>query len=423
VSQKWFFLLMIVKLIWMGTPLMVEAKGFDLFTETILGTMERDTPKGNKRRIIPVYEYLGVNYENAQLKDLSLHFYGWGRTDLADSAFFEDDPDGDLIYGYIAYIPSDKPLQCRLGRQYIFAGVTHENVDGLSVSHDFGDYFSVALFGGLPADYRELDGSSGDLTYGGRFAHHFLPHYQIGISYQTIEDNGHLMENKGGVDFNFYVSDCFSLNALSSYNFESFKWREHRYDLQILMGDLQVEPFFQYFQYKDYFGEGEKVDNVFNFLQNNDEELTSYGADLIYNPIAELQVGTRGRQYEYHLRDESASYIASLLVINTPTGSQIGAEFGRMDGQSPENNYDLLRSYLFWQNPLQIGIFEFISIDFHLIAYDEPVFEKDTSTRFSFGVGRKFFVNHLETKLSVEYNSDPYVEDDISGLVTIQLNY
>jgi hypothetical protein len=94
-----------------------------------------------------------------------------------------------------------------------------------------------------------------------------------------------------------------------------------------------------------------------------------------------------------------------------------------MDGQTADNLYNLYRAYLYWQNPLQIQVLEFISADALFVAYDTPIHDRESSAQFSLGAGRNFYNDQLETRFSVIYSADPYFEDDLSGIATMQINY
>ncbi len=413
-------------LCWIWPLLSTDAQGLRMTSETILRAMERDTLTGDQQAILPVYEFFSldsVKEDEAEAGGFSFHLHGWGRKDLAAGDLYEDDPDGDLIYGYIDYSAPYNPLQGRFGRQHIWAGVTDESVDGLSMNCGLGENVALMVFGGLPSEYENTNGRGGDLTYGGRVAGLFRPTYELGISYQQLRDDQSRMEEKAGLDFNLQAGGWASLSGLSSYSLINDAWREHRYDLSLTLSDFQIEPSYQYFFYQDYFGQGDSKQNLFHFLKDSDETLSIFGVDLLFGSIPEFQMGVRGSQYAYKLRDENASYLGWLLVLRSFKGSQIGAEVGHMDGETSDNLYDLFRCYLYWQNPFQIRLLEFISADALLVTYDEPIYDRERSVQFSLGAGSKFGGELLETRISVIYSSDPYFEDDLSGIGTLQINY
>ncbi len=395
----------------------------EIRSDTIVRGFERRADSGEDELVLPVYEYLGVDYGDMEQGGLSFHLYGWGRKDLTGGDYYADDPEGELMYGYIRYQRPYSQFDASVGRQHIFAGVANQSVDGLRFSGGIGPYLSASIFGGLPVDYQDQDSGSADATYGTRFAHHLDGRYEIGFSYQKTDADGELSEEKAGADLALNLGSWLTLTGLSSYNLGSKDWREHRYDAQFQVSDLMVEPSFQYFSYQDYFGKGNAQNNIFHFLQNEEEILAITGTDIVWQGLGPVDVGVRGRHYDYDRRQESASYMAGLLTVNTSSSSQIGVEVGRMDGETADNIYSLCRGYFYWQQPLKMKAQGFISGDALYIAYDAPVYGEDKSIQYSVSAGRRFFNNRMETKLSGIFSQDPYFDNDVGGVVTLHIHY
>ena len=68
-------------------------------SETILYSFERENQKGDSIQSMPLYEYMRMDYGDIDNIGLSLHAHGWARKDIADNGFYEDDTDGELLYG------------------------------------------------------------------------------------------------------------------------------------------------------------------------------------------------------------------------------------------------------------------------------------------------------------------------------------
>ena len=114
-------------------------------SETVFRMLERAIREGNAdlaKKIVPIYEYFKL--DAGQLlereEDLSFHAYGWARHDLNSSGFFEDNPDGELLYGYLQYSGLTRNFYLRLGRQYIPGYTADEGLDGLFVNSDISPY-------------------------------------------------------------------------------------------------------------------------------------------------------------------------------------------------------------------------------------------------------------------------------------------
>lgn len=213
------------------------------------------------------------------------------------------------------------------------------------------------------------------------------------------------------------------IKGLSSFNIDSVDWKEHRYDARFLVSHLMIESYFQYFSYQDYFYKENSRNNIFHFLQNEEEILAISGTDIVWQGLGAVDVGVRGRHYDYDINQESASYMAGLLTVNTSSDSQVGVEIGRMDGETADNVYYLYRGYFYWKPPLRIKTQGFISGDALYIAYDAPVYGEDKSIQYSLSAGRRFFNNRMETKLSGIFSQDPYFDSDVGGAVTLQIHY
>lgn len=399
------------------------AAELDIRSETIIRGFERVLNQGEQEFILPLYEYLGIDYGDVDAGGISMHLYGWGRRDLTDSDYYEDDPDGELVYGYLQYAKPYSRLRVNLGRQQILSGVTNESVDGLKVETGLGAGFSASIYGGLPVAYDGADQADGKSLYGGRLAHSLGSGYEIGISYQQLATDGEADIEKAGTDFQFQVGNWLSLSGLSSYNLESRDWREHNYSARVQADHWALEPSYQYFQYQDYFDSTNPNNSVFTFLKDSEETLSIAGADLTWQGPAVVEIGVRARSYTYDVRQESAQYLAGLCALSFANGSQVGAELGRMDGETPDNIYDLYRGYFFWQNPFRLDSSGHISGDALYVAYDTPVFGEDSSMHYTLGAGRSFLDNRVETKLSVIYSQDPYFDSDLAGVMTFQVQY
>lgn len=392
-------------------------------SETIVGGYERTVDNNDPKLVLPVYEYIGLDYGDTESGGLSWHFYGWIRKESTGSGYYEDDPDGALIYGYLQYAKPYSRFRINLGRQHIFSGITNESVDGFQLETGLGPSFSASVYGGLPVAFNSAESGSGHLTYGGRLAYHFKSAFELGLSYQNINADSETVQNTAGADLTLKVGPWLVLNGLSSYNLETQDWREHRFDASLAIGPLILEPSYHFFQYDDYFNVENVNNNTFTFLRESDETLTIVGADLLWQPADLLEIGIRGRNYTYDLRDESARYYAGLLTFNLLGGSQLGAEVGRMDGETSENIYMLYRGYFYWQNPLELSAAGFISGDIMYIAYDAPIYEVDNSFYGSLGGGHTFFDDRLKAKLSVTYSQDPYFDSDVGALMTIYIQF
>ena len=204
----------------------------EISSETIFRAFERDTDKQDDARVVPAYEYLRLDLGALDDGGLSFHMYGWGRYDFNDSDYFEDNPDGELLYGYLEYNRPDYGLNFTLGRQHVMAGIINNSIDGLGVKSALTPYFKFALYGGSPVGLSSEDGRSGDSIWGGRVAGHKAAEYEIGLSYKKKNSDGDDDEEMAG--FDLFAALPFNINffGFSSYNLDTRGWGEHSYDIR-----------------------------------------------------------------------------------------------------------------------------------------------------------------------------------------------
>ncbi len=404
-------------------PSLALATDVSFKSETLLRMMERDTDKGTDKTVLPAYEYVQADLGALGNENLSFHFYGWGRLDLADSAYYEDTEEGEILYGYLEYADKKANFKARLGRQNVFAGVANEVVDGLHLSSDLGNYLSGSVYAGQPAALDRENGRAGDVIYGGRIAHHLSSFYDVGVSYKQIKNDSKTAEEMLGVDLGLYLPYGVSICGYSNRNLETEGWGEHSYELRFNLGDFAIRPYYQMFHYNDQFGTGANAGNPFAFLAASGEKLTIGGGDVIYRGLESWDLGVKFKSYTYDLRNDSSEFYSLLATHHDKAGNQIGAEVGVMTGDAPENEYTLLRGFFYRTGLPEYLPLDFISGDVVWANYDQDIYNKDSSLFVSLGVGQKYLDEALEIKLSGDYSDDPYFDKDVRGMLTLSYAY
>lgn len=414
------FLVAAVSLLFQGSSLAAELQ---IASDTLIRVFERDTQKKNDVFVVPVYEYLRLDAGALSSRGLSFHLYGWGRADLGDRDFFKDDTAGELLYGYLEYTHGRNNLNMRLGRQYVFEGVANEAVDGLRVSSDLGRFFNFSAYGGYPAALDSTEGRSGDSIYGGRLAHHYGSRYQLGVSYKQVNNDGDQEEQRVGGDLSLFLPFGASLYGISSYNLETEGWAEHSWELRFKVAALQFKPFYQKFQYEDFFGSGVKAKNPFIFLRDTDETLEVLGGDVVWPVSASWELAARFKYYDYDKRGDTSDFTSLLATWYGQNLTSVGGEFGMMQGDSAENDYLLARAYFYCDRLGQILPRGFVTGDVVYVDYDEPIFGEDTAWFVSLGAGHRFLDDRLELKVSGDYSSDPFFDEDVRGMLVASYTY
>jgi hypothetical protein len=395
----------------------------EISSETIFRAFERDTDKQDDATVVPAYQYLRFDLGALDEGGLSLHMYGWGRYDFNDSDYFKDNPDGELLYGYLEYNRPDYGLNFTLGRQHVMAGIINNSIDGLGVKSALTPYFKVALYGGSPVGLSSEDERSGDSIWGGRVAGHKAAEYEIGLSYKKKKSDGDDDEEMAGVDL--FAQLPFNINffGFSSYNLDTQGWGEHSYDIRFDILGFNFRPFYQRFRYEDFFNTKDNSANPFRFLADSGEILSSLGTDVSWQWFDRLDLGAKLNLYDYDRRDDQALYFEGNANLNLNGLSRIGGQLGRMNGDTDETRYVLTRAFFYWNEPGFLSRLGFITGDAMYVHYDEEIYSQDYSLWLSLGGGMRFFDDAMEIKLSGDWSDDPFFDSNIRGLLKIQYTY
>ncbi|NJC88107.1 MAG: hypothetical protein FIB02_06170 [Desulfuromonas sp.] len=408
-----------ILLLILGLPGMAAAAEFQLKSDTLFRFFERHTNREKEFSIAPAYEYLQVDVGSSSEPGLSFHGYGWGRADLANDGYFEDDTAGEILYGYLEYRGKEANFNARLGRQYIFEGVANEAVDGLRLSTDLGRYFSASVYGGQSVALDSENGRDGDSIYGGRLAHHLKGWYDVGVSYKEIENENDLAEKMLGVDLGVYLPYGVGLYGFSSRNLDTDGWGEHSYELRFKLAGIDIRPYYQQFRYEDQFDTGANGAYPFRFLAETDEEIKVVGADATMKVGESWDFGVKAKNYDYDRRDDNTQYYSVLATWYADGRSSLGGEAGVMNGDAAEDDYVLLRAYAYWDRLPKLLPLSFLTGEVVWVDYREAIYDEDTSLFVSLGAGKRFLEDALEIKLSGDYSRDPYFDDEVKGMLTI----
>lgn len=402
-------------------PLPLAAAEINFQSDTILRLLERDTTTDDSAAVVPLYEYLQADVGGSGEDGLSFHLYGWGRWDMADNNYFEDSVESELLYGYLEYNGEQANFRTRLGRQYIFSGVANETVDGLSVRSDLGKYFSGSVYAGLPVAYADSNGRDGDSVFGGRIANHLPGWYDLGLSYQKVRSDSQDAEEKAGLDLSAYLPYAVNLYGFSAYNLDSEEFSEHSYELRFAAGPVQLRPYFQYFQYDDYFANSAEGVNPFPALATSGEELSVLGAEATLPALGSWTLIANLKQYNYDVLDDTALYYSGRAIWTSDKDNLLGGEVGIMDGDESRNQYVLFRVFGDWRQLPEMLPFTSLSSELVYVDYDQPIYGEDSSLFISVGVSRMFLNDALECRLSGDFSQDPYYDEDLRGMLS--LNY
>ena len=158
---------------------------------TTMAQMWKSEVGVDKSTYTPATQYLGIDVSKLGTEKLSLHLFGWGRTDLGDSTNLDGSKTaGYLNYGYLQYRFDQANAEIKAGRFTINQGTGFEQVDGVSLRTDLRGGFTFSAFGGKPVLFKTVDPTSQkdydfqrDVIYGTRLGWRIPKFGEIGVSY------------------------------------------------------------------------------------------------------------------------------------------------------------------------------------------------------------------------------------------------
>jgi hypothetical protein len=226
-----------------------------------------------------------------------------------------------------------------------------------------------------------------------------------------------------GVDVSAFLPANLSLYGFSKYNKETEDWAEHSYELRVPVGAVLIKPYYQHFSYEDYFDIGANAVNPFRGLALSDEELTAYGADVLWQLDDAWTLGGKVKVFDYDELDTAETY-SLLATWQGDNLTQYGAEIGHTAADDTAgNDYTLVRLYGYCDAMADRFWLDFFSADMLLVYYDEEIYGEDSSLFVSLAGGKRFMDDALSITLSGDYSQDPYFDDDLRGMVTMSYAY
>jgi len=388
--------------------------------DSFLRGFERDTSKGANQSVLPGYLYIQGEAGNLEEPGLSLHFHGWGRTDFAGNDFYSDTSTAEVLYGYLQY-RAEGGGDVKLGRFQTFTGAANDVIDGLQLKAPLGRLFAVDLYGGQPVGLADTDGRSGDLIYGGRITNHIGGIYDLGLSYQLEQSKDVTAEEWAAIDLALFPVDWFSLYGISRYSLEVEEWAEHSYQADFILGGWHLMPRFEAYRYDAALGIGANASNPFHTLALSGEELTSYGLGL-QRAAESFDLGLDYRHYDYKMAD-AGDFVDMSAAWRGEGRTRVGGEVGLMQSKTADNDYQLYRVFAYIANQPIGGMVDFLSGELQLVNYNQPIRNVTNAWFASLGCGWDLMDDRLGIKVSGDYASDPYYEEDFRGLLTLSWRY
>lgn len=217
----------------------VMAADVTIDSRTLLVLGQSDVEGVKKERLLPVTQFLGLTADKLGDDNMSLHLYGWGRTDLGGNSYNDEKNAGNLTYGYLQYRFKQANADIRAGRLFIHEGIVNEQLDGISARTDLPLGFGLSAFGGATVHtahiYGENSDGKGNTLSGGRANYRYKGLLEVGLS-GVYEGAAPTLVTRAARDYrrvggDIWVTPFKAIDIMghSSYNPEQKQFAEHSY--------------------------------------------------------------------------------------------------------------------------------------------------------------------------------------------------
>jgi len=378
-------------------PLTVSAVDLRGDSRTFLGAREG----ADDDEFIPLHEYLDFYADDFAEGDLTFHFGGWLRQDLADKSFDNKKFNSDLQYAYLSVRESRGNLLLNLGRVLVFEGVASEQVDGLYGRMDLDSGLDVSLYGGIPVE-ADFDSRGGDVIFGGRVSRGVPNLYRLGISYLKEKNDSSNFREETGIDLWFLPFSKVEISGRSGYNFKDSGWAEHAYYLTLgPFNNLRLSSEVSWIKYENYFT---SVTTGAFLLQSGiidpGETALILGGQAEYPVLDNIALSADYRNYNYDIAG-NADYYGGRLSYSGPDSRGAGLALHRMAGETDALRYYESRAYAF----MKFGAAD-VTLDVLNVTYDREINGVKNAYSVSLAPGYNLGQNS-RASADIEYSHNP----------------
>lgn len=389
----------------------------------------------SKKDFAPATQFLNIDADKLADGNLSLHIYGWGRLDLADKSFNDEQADGSLTYGYLKYRFNQANAQVRAGRFFVTEGIINEQVDGVSARTELPMGFGISAFGGATVHNARIPDGKGDSIYGGRLNYRYGGILELGVSglYETnaptLTDPTHLTlagEGKFG-DHRLVGGDIWlapismvQLMGHTSYNPETETVAEHSYQLNVKpVKDLVLTGEFNEYRDRSYFLSSAMFSSMYSALSDKSRIIGAV-ASYSLNSQTELSADYNNYKREIGNADRMGAAIRYRFKDNTiRTGAgyhYLRADSGFEIASTTSASFHELRAFL-----MRDAKNYFASADATAYIFDKKVYDKQSAWEVTTSVGYRF-TPAIALSGDISYGQSPEYNDDLKGLVRLTYN-
>ena len=416
----------------------VALAGASLDSTTLL-RFNQDARTGlASRTLMPATEFLRVDLDKLGDGNLSAHLYGWGRFDLADQSFDDDQGGGSLTYAYLQYRFNAANAQARAGRFFIHEGIVNEQVDGVSARTDLPYGFGISAFGGATVHTAHLAGEAsdgkGDAVFGGRFNYRYGGLLELGLS-GVYESTAPVLTDPAlagrfgdhrlvGADFWLAPHRMVQLMGHTSYNTETRGVAEQGYRLQLMpLKALVVSGEFNQYNDRDLFYSSALLAALPSMLSGNNlnQQSRSFGASASYslNDKAELSADLKHYSRDIGKADRFGGELRYLLPegqLRSGLGYhylRASPEFAVIPSATASGSFHELRAFAMRDTKSY-----FASLDVIDYLFRKEIENKASAWELAGSLGY-----HLTPSLALSgdlsYGSNPQYNDELKGLLRL----
>lgn len=398
---------------------------------TMLGIARRDVSGASKETLLPATQFLGLTADKLGDGNLSLHFYGWGRADLADKSFNDDKVGGSLTYGYLQYRFNEANANIRVGRLFVHEGIANEQIDGVSARTDLPMGFGLSAFGGATVHTAHLFGENsdgkGDFLYGGRANYRYKGLLEIGFSGVYESDaptlDTHPTGNYRRIGADIWVTPIKTVDIIghSSYNPETEQMAEHSYLLNFKpIKHLVVTGEFNQHREQSYLYAWTMFSGA---ALNPDDKSTSLGASASYEVNNNLELSG---DYKHYTREfGSANRFGGEARVNYKDNTVRGgigyhyldAGQGFAIGTNTSASYHEVRCFLMHDTNTAY----FTAIDVLGDFFKDKIYNKSSAWEATASLGY-----HITPAIALSgdlsYGRNPQFTEEVRGLLRLTYN-
>jgi len=406
------------------SPALSNGADMSIDASTVVRVEERRSPGFSKQLIVPATQFLGLDAENLATKGLSMHFYGWGRLDLADESAESNTPrktDGNFTYGYLQYSFDKGNANVKAGRLFVYEGVAAEQIDGVYARTDLNKGFTVAAFGGIPVKLDRASSTKGKYIGGGRLGYRYGGILDVGVSGLNEGDSpspsGKDKRQLVGGDIWLSPFKMIELSGKSSYNGTTKEIAEHAYLISLRpISGLTAAASYNEVRLKDYFTFTNTPASLFN--PDTTDKFKSHGFNATYR-FASLPIPTEiSLDYKHYKRGSGNSDRFGGEIRLTPAERfNTGVSYSRTAATNSITSFHEARAFAMYN----VGKYS-ANLDMIANFYDQKIYDKKKAYEITGGCGY-LVAPSLKVSGEASYADNPAYDSDVRGIIRLTYSF